>query len=327
MIPNILFITEQGVKLTRQGYSLVAIKDGERILIYPLEQLQQLVVMGRIEISTALISALLVRGVDTVFLYQDGRFKGRLQGPTSKNIEIREAQFRQRQDPERCLHVSKQLIYAKIKNTVHMLRQTRRGVWEEIRERVMTALRSVEYCRDLHTLRGIEGSFASLYFKYFPRLLNDAMDFKGRQKHPPPDPINILLSLGYTFLFNTLYGLVEAAGLDPYAGFFHQSRHGHPALVSDLVEPFRAPIVDQMVIALINNQIIKRDHFYQEENRWHIHTEALREFAVKYQKRLFATRKVKTVQLSTLGILQRTVWQFQKYVKGEQNDFQPFLFR
>lgn len=326
-IPNVVFVTEQGARVTRQGYTLVVLQGSERIFMYPLEQLQQLVLMGRVEISTALMGTLLARGIDTVFLYRDGRFKGRLSGPTSKNIDVRERQFARRMLESVCLQISKRLVYAKIKNTAHLLQKLHHALWMELRPRINNALKNVTHSRNLDMLRGIEGSFANLYFKHFPRLLKNPMGFTGRKKHPPPDPVNILLSLGYTFLFNTLYGLVEAAGLDPYAGFFHQSRHGHPALVSDLLEPFRAPIVDQMVIALINNGVITPDHFQQGKERWEIHEAALKAFAQKYQQRLFVTLQVKNVNLTTFGLLQRTVWQFQKFLKGESDDFEPYLFR
>ncbi len=327
MIINVVFVTEQGSKLLKQGYTLVVMRNGERILIYPLEQLQQLVILGRVEISSALIGTLLARGIDTVFLYVDGRFKGRLVGATSKNIEVREKQFTRRNHLPFCLRVSKRLVYAKIKNTAHLLQKLHRPLWTEYRPRIWNALKNVENCESLEILRGIEGGFGQLYFKIFPRLLNDTMGFSGRKKHPPPDPINILLSLGYTFLFNTMLGLVETAGLDPYAGFFHQTRYGHPALVSDLIEPFRAPLIDQMVIALVNNRMITREHFTNNGERWEIHEEALRMFARKYQQRLFTSVRVKTIQMTTYGILQRTVWQFQQLIKGERHEFEPYLFR
>ncbi len=313
--------------MTKQGFTLVVTRNEERIFMFPLEQLSQLVIMGRVELSTSLIGTLMVRGIDTVFLYQDGRFKGRLSGPTSKNIGVRERQYSRRMLASFCLQVSKRLVYAKIKNTAHLLRKLNHALWLELEPRIATALENVDHCTDVDTLRGIEGSFAAMYFSHFPRLLKDAMGFQGRKKHPPPDPINILLSLGYTFLFNTLFGLVEAAGLDPYAGFFHQSRHGHPALVSDLLEPFRAPIVDQMVIALVNNGVITSEDFSRGEERWEIHENALREFAQKYLQRLQTTVRVNNMQYTTLGILQQVVWQFQKYVKGERHEFNPFLFR
>jgi len=324
---NVLFITEQGAHIRRTGHSLEIYKDQERIFLFPLEQLSQLVIMGRVEMSTATMGLLMAKGIDTVFLTQDGRFKGRLCGATSKNIHIRERQFHCRQDPAMVLSVSKQIVRAKLKNTSHFLRSARHTLWEALRPRLQNALRSIEACEHLDQLRGIEGSFARLYFESFARLLKHRMGFQRRQKHPPPDPVNILLSLGYTFLFNTLYGLVEAAGLDPFAGFYHQTSYGHPALVSDLTEPFRATVIDRMVVALINNRIITEEDFIKNEDGWRIQDEALKTFARKYQERLMTVRTVGDRRIKLLNIFQQTVWNFQKFIKGEVNRFQPYLFR
>ncbi len=324
---NVLFITEQGARIGRSGHSLEVYKNGERIFLFPLEQLSQLIIMGRVEISTATMALLMARGVDTVFLTLDGRYKGRLCGKTSKNIVIRELQFQKRLDARFALAVSKEIVRAKLKNTSHFLRVSHHALWEELRPRIRNALKSIQACDQMEQLRGIEGSFAHFYFQHFPRLLRHPMNFKGRKKHPPPDPINILLSLGYTLLFNTLYGLVEAAGLDPYAGFYHQSSYGHPALVSDLVEPFRAPVIDRMVVALVNNEVVTRQDFQKEGEQWRIGEEALKTVVQKYQQRLSATRKIGDRQVRVLTLLQNTVWKFQKYLKGEVQSFQPFLFR
>ena len=324
---NILFITEQGARIQRTGHSLEVFKDQERIFLFPLEQLNQLVIMGRVEISTATMGLLMAKGIDTVFLTLDGRFKGRLCGATSKNIHVREHQFRARQNPDLVLAISKQIVRAKFKNTSHFLRTIRHTLWEALRPRFQNALKSVHACEQMDQLRGVEGSFARLYFHSFARLLKYPMGFQRRQKHPPPDPINILLSLGYTFLFNTLYGLVEAAGLDPYAGFYHQTSYGHPALVSDLTEPFRATVIDRMVVALVNNRIITEDDFEKQADGWRIKDEALKTFARKYQERLLAVKNFGEKRLRLYNIFQKTIWNFQKFLKGEVKHFQPYLFR
>lgn len=327
MIPTILCITEQGTRIVKSGYSLVVKRENQKILIYPLEQISQLVVLGRIEVSNSLLSYFMQRGIETVFLSQDGRFKGRIIGATSKNIAIRQAQFAIRRQPENTLVFSRRLIGAKIRNTAYALRKISHGVWEELRPRIRNALKSVEQAPTLDILRGLEGSFAALYFSVFPRLLKNKMGFKKRIKHPPTDPVNILLSFGYTLLFNTLYGQVEAAGLDPYAGFFHQTRYGHPALVSDMMEPFRANMVDRLVVRLINNQVIKESDFHKEKNHLKLSGEAVRGYVKAYRHFLFTPWKSGDRKINRWQLMQQDVWQLQKYIQGEKDDYRPFLFR
>ena len=324
----ILFITEQGSRLVKQGRVLMVYKDGEKVFMYPLENITQLVLMGRVEISTALMSLLMREGVDTLLMTRDGRYKGKVTGPVSKNIFIREQQFRERDKPERCLTISRNIIYAKVKNTRNMLRRHHPTVYKDSRNRIENALKSVQAVKSLPGLRGLEGSFAAYYFSLFPRLLDGRFPFKKREKHPPPDPVNAMLSLGYTLLFNILYALVEAAGLDPYAGFFHQSSYGHPALVSDLMEPYRAPIVDRLVINLIQKEQVTPEDFTREEEKgMRFREAALKNFVTAFQKRMFS-RYMRQGKKETLwAVLQKDIWNFVKHLQGDQDEFIPFSFK
>ncbi|MFZ0390379.1 MAG: CRISPR-associated endonuclease Cas1, partial [Calditrichia bacterium] len=236
-------------------------KNREKIYLYPMESLSTLVLVGRIEISAAMMGILMGRGIEVIYLSSDGRFKGRVISAAGKNIQIREKQFALRREPAFVLTLSKEIVQAKIRNSRNLIRRHNPGIYQGLAYRVQNALNSTAASADIERLRGIEGSFAALYYTHFAALLKNRMGFRKRRKHPPPDPVNILLSFGYTLLFNNIFALVESTGMDPYAGFYHQSRYGHPALISDLMEPFRARVVDQFVIGLINNQLILAEHF------------------------------------------------------------------
>ncbi len=322
-----LFITEQGCRLVRRGYAILGYKNREKLFMYPLENVRQIVIMGRVEVSSALLGLLMARGVDTVFLSRYGRFKGRVSGSAGKNILIREKQFQRRNELPFALKFCRRLIRAKILNSRNLIRKQRPNLVEEMNHRLENALRSIQRAESLNALRGLEGAFATLYFQKFPQLLKEAFGFTRRIKHPPPDPLNILFSLGYTLLFNSVYALVEAAGLDPYAGFFHQARYGHPALVSDLMEPYRAPLVDRLIIRLVNNGKITREHFRKTDSGYQMEETALKLFVAGYQERLFARFSRNGVQETTWNLLQKDVWQFQKYLEGEADEFKPYIFR
>jgi CRISPR-associated protein Cas1 len=151
--------------------------------------------------------------------------------------------------------------------------------------------------------------------------------FKKRIKHPPPDPMNILLSLAYTMLFNNVYAFVEAAGLDPYCGFFHDLKYGHPALVSDLMEEFRAPVADSMVIGLINRKQITEKHFADEEGKIIFNKEGLAIFFEQYRKKINEKFTYKGLKLDFLQIIERQVWHFMRYLKGEDEHYEGYVHR
>jgi len=302
-------------------------KDGKRLFLYPLENIQQLVIVGRVEISTAMLGVLMRRGIGTTFLSRDGRFKGKVLGGVGKDIFIREKQFQRRTDPKFCLTLSRQIISAKIRNCRNFLRKQQPAVYEDSRVRIQNALKNIPAVRNLNMLRGIEGAFSAYYFSLFSRLLRGDFSFHKRTKHPPRDPVNILLSLGYTLLFNTIYGLVEAAGLDPFAGFYHLSSYGHPALVSDLMEPYRAPVVDRLVIHCLNQGIIQKSDFTREEDKLRLSPSALKTFVEFYQNRLYEKIKINNRQEDIWRLLQKDIWQFKSYLEGEIQNYQPKIFR
>jgi CRISPR-associated protein Cas1 len=197
----------------------------------------------------------------------------------------------------------------------------------ELKERWRNFERSVKKADDLGMLRGLEGSFSALYFGVFQQLLKYRLGFRKRIKHPPPDPINILLSLGYTLLFNSLYGLIEGYGFDPYAGFFHELSYGHAALVSDLMEEFRAPIVDRLVLNVINRRQISEKHFEAGEEKYRLTKEGLEIFLNGYRKQVTERRLYKEERLNFLQIMQKQVQHFRKFLQGKTDQYESFRAR
>lgn len=327
VIETVLFITEQGSRIVKQGRAIHIYKDGQKIFMYPIENISQVVIMGRVEVTTAMLGFLMRMGIDTVFLSRDGRFKGKVIGESSKNILVREKQFFRRRQAQFCLNFSRNIVLAKIVNSRNLLRRRAPNIYQALKPRIKTAVRSVQGAASLQILRGLEGSFGAFYFKHFPAVLHDAFGFKKRIKHPPPDPLNILLSLAYTLLFNSIYSLVQAAGLDPFAGFFHQSSYGHPALVSDLMEPFRAPVADQLVMRLINNRKITRESFLKEKGKIILSQEALQTFVNAYRQRLFRRYSLDNRQETLWSVLQKEVWKFMKTLEDSHQQYTPHIFR
>ena len=320
-----IFLTEQGTRLIKQGNALTLMKEREKLFVYPLANVSQIVVMGRIEISTALLGTLLNRGVDTIFLSRTGRLKGRLVGDFSKNVEIRQFQYARSQQREFVLTLAKQIVQAKAQNALRMVQKRRTVPLNNFQMRLKNFKQTVSQVSSLDVLRGVEGNFARIYFRIFPQLLIDDFDFKGRKKHPPPDPLNVLLSFGYTLLFQNIYAQVYAVGLDPYKGFYHQSRYGHPALVSDLIEEFRAPVVDSLVVTLINRKQIQRSHFEKDARGVRFKKGGIHIFVQAYQQKLESRVSYKNLQLTYLQVIRAQAFNLSECLKSDA-PYQPYLY-
>lgn len=323
---NTIIITEQGTRLTKKGYALILFKQREKIFVYPMANLERIVIMGRVEIAAALIGLLLRKNIEVVFLSYSGNYKGRLCGTTTKNVFIRKIQFDKQVNEAFRIKFSKEIIRGKVKNYARMIQKSSKISYSIFEQRLKNMLRSLDTTDNLQVIRGLEGSFSALYFKYFPSMLINRFGFSKRIKHPPPDPVNILLSFGYTLLFNNVYAFVESAGMDPYVGFFHELSYGHPALVSDLMEQFRAPVVDSLVISMINLKQIKQEDF-QLTDKCELKKESIGKFVDNYRKKISKKFKYRNRQYNYLQIIEEQVRKFVRYLEEKDEQYQSFEYR
>jgi len=260
-----LYLLEQGSKLSCQSRLLVVTKDGETLARLPMIQVSQVLVFGNVEITTPALKRLLDEGIEVVLLSQRGRFYGRLVGATGGNGALRVAQVLRSQDSLFALSLARHFVRAKLHNCrVLLQRYARRQEEPAIQaavEGLERAIEQVERCRTLNSLLGVEGQGTAIYFGAWKSLLKPPWQFHTRQRRPPPDPVNVLLSFGYTLLSQNLLGAVLAAGLDPYVGFLHQLSYNRPNLALDLMEEFRPVVVDSVVLRCLNNGILQPEHF------------------------------------------------------------------
>ncbi len=249
----------------KEGRLCVKVGDIEKHSVR-FSELSQCVLLGNVGISTPAVRSLLKEGVDVVFLSQRGRFLGRLSSGLSKNGIIRMHQYKFLSDEKAALELSKRCVNGKIENQRRLLKryQKRRPSPDLAKAAVQLrhAIQEVQSASTADTLRGMEGHAASIYFSCWKDLLiSDDIVFTKRIRRPPPDPVNILLSFGYTVLGNLIHSMVDASGLDPYLGALHTPRYGRPSLVLDLIEEFRPVVVDASVIRAINTKIVTLDDF------------------------------------------------------------------
>jgi CRISPR-associated protein Cas1 len=285
-----LYITEYGAFVGKnQGRLTVSIHKEEKCSL-PLESVDGIAVLGEAVFSTEACKECLRRGIPVLYLSKGGQYFGRLISTDHVNT------FRQRQqcrlyDSPFALALAKEIVTSKIHNQSVMLY---RAAGEELREQVSPFRRAMKLmeeqasrCEDISSLRGCEGQAARSYFQALPLCLPPEFAFHGRSRRPPRDPFNSLISLGYSIIFNEIWSLLESKGLNPYFGFFHRDDEKHPTLVSDMMEEWRAVIVDALAIAMIRKH---EAHLYDFESSAdggvYIQRDFLRKFITRMQQKL-----------------------------------------
>lgn len=260
-----LYLMEQGVELGREARRFVVRRKGEVVRKIPAMKVDQIMVFGNIGITTPAMHFCLKEDIPVFLLSRGGQYRGVVESPQADRVLLHRDQFARATDPSFCLAVAREIVVGKLSNTRSLLMRAARKTTSPAMKTATTLLgnlaRDIPAAKTLDELRGIEGAAAAQYFSVWTELVGGAWQFPGRRRQPPTDPINSLLSYGYTLLFHNTYSLMRARGLHPHLGFFHSLREGHPALASDLMEEFRAPVVDATVLALFHRKQVKPDDF------------------------------------------------------------------
>lgn len=261
-----LYITEQGAILRKTGDRLIVEKDKDILLDVPCDKIEAVLIFGNVQVTTQSIREILEHGVELAILTRTGsRIVGQITSPATKNIELRVEQFKKYWDDSFRTTLARIIVRGKITNGINLLR-TFSYNHPDINlalemEGMRSALSNINGAANINTLMGIEGSAARVYFGGFGKMILGDFTFGGRKKHPAPDPVNALLSFGYTLFFNEIQSLLDGLGFDPYLGYFHSVEYGRASLAYDLVEEFRAS-VDRFTLYLINDRIFKQTDFF-----------------------------------------------------------------
>ncbi|PIE64698.1 MAG: CRISPR-associated endonuclease Cas1 [Desulfobacterales bacterium] len=279
-----IYVTTQGARITREGRHLL-VKCGQDIhkTIF-IHKVDQLLLCGNIQLTPSARNMLFRSGIDTVFLTRDGRYMGRFSIPEQKNIILRRKQFTLLDDNSFCLDFARQIVFGKLANLSTVLMRIHRKKKKDHIAHKAKKIRKIGHhitsAKTVDSLRGYEGQGSALYFSLFNSGFDRDQGFTRRVRRPPTDPVNALLSLLYTFLYNQVYSAIRQAGLDPYIGALHTPDYGRYSLVLDLMEEFRPILVDTLVLALFNMNILKSDVDFrllreedQEEELAEVHLE------------------------------------------------------
>ncbi|BAZ44889.1 CRISPR-associated protein Cas1 [Chondrocystis sp. NIES-4102] len=288
-----IYITQEYNSFIGKSDERLTVKANKKTLLdIPLIKIDGLVIMGQATMSPDIIKELLDRKIPLSFVTATGKYRGCLQPELSKNILIRKAQWLAAGETEISIHLVKGFVRGKLKNYRHLLMRRRRE-YPELNldagiNKLEQAILPIDLTNKIDSLRGLEGAGSAAYFGCFNQLIqNPNFKFKSRVRRPPTDPVNSLLSLGYSLLRHDVQSAVNIVGFDPYLGYLHYQRYGRPSLALDLMEEFRPLIVDAMVLNAINKNLLTPNEFNSEpiSNAVSLTKEGLKIFLRLYEQK------------------------------------------
>jgi CRISPR-associated protein Cas1 len=329
---EVLVVQTAGARVGQRANEVVVSVKDEVARKLPVEQVRALYLFGAVQVSTQAMHTFLEHGIDIAYFSPAGRFLGLTRGLPASGVDARLGQYRLFNEAGIRLTLAREVIRAKVHNQRVMLMRNG-NVLDRVLERMAELREAATAANDVKELLGIEGTAAALYFEQFNSMLKAAdswkFEFMGRNRHPPRDPVNALLSLGYSMLAKELTGVCHAVGLDPFLGFMHQPRYGRPALALDLMEEFRPLIADSVAISLINRGELDLSDFIRSAAGTFLNEKGRRAFWEAYFRRMdtevshpqfgyaMAYRRMLEVQA-------RQLWRF---VRGEASKYYGFTTR
>lgn len=328
---EILIVQNPESYLSLRGGELLVKKDGETLSRHPIRQLQGVYLYGAIQLSAQALQVLMEQGTPVSYFSPSGRFIGMAHGLPASGVDARMGQYMLPRLPERRLRLVREIIRAKIHNQRVVL--MRNGQASERCLKLMASLRdSCAFQESLDSLRGVEGTAAALYFGYFSTMLKSPtgdFHFEERNRRPPRDPVNALLSLAYSVLSKELTGLAYAVGLDPFLGFFHSPRYGRPALALDMMEEFRPLIADSVVITLMNRGEVSPEDFVSTARGCYLKEGGRRQFWRAWIRRLDTqvTHPAFGYKMSYRRMMEVQMRQLWRFFRGDMDQFQSFTTR
>ncbi|MGG6293641.1 type I-D CRISPR-associated endonuclease Cas1d [Leptolyngbya sp. AN02str] len=331
-----LYITQDDSYIGKTDERLTVRANKQTLLDVPLIKLDGVVVLGRATVSPAVVIELLERKIALSFLTQTGRYLGRLEPELTKNIFVRAAQWKAIAPSEPALHVVRGFVRGKLKNYRNALMRAQRESPEFLLQPAVTqleqAIAPIERTQTIDSLRGLEGSGSAAYFGSFNCLIRaDGFQFKSRNRRPPTDPVNALLSLGYALLRHDVQSAVNLVGFDPYLGYLHTQRYGRPSLALDLMEEFRPLVVDAVVLSSINRRAIAPQDFVTEplSNAVSLTSDGLRTFLRLYEQKKQSKFKhpVLQTQCTYQEAFEIQARLLAKYLMAETDKYPPLVLK
>ncbi len=332
------YVREQGAVVRKQEQRLLVTRERNAVMAeIPLHQLDQLVVMGNVQLTTQALALLLQSEVDVVFMSMHGKVRGRVVANESKFAELRLKQLQMMSDELANLALAKAIVAGKLANQLAYLRRAAtagvngfmpkdQGTLDKALRGIAEMIVGAQAAGNADSLRGFEGKAGAWYWSGFRTLLKHDLDFKQRIYHPSPDPVNALLSFSYALLQKDVNAATHLVGLDPYLGFFHTVQYGRPSLVLDLMEEFRPLLIDPLVVDLLNREAVGKQDFVKgpDKDRPLVMTDgAVKRVIEAYEQRVtkLTTYPFTNEQTMYRRCLELQTRQMARVVKGEAKGY------
>lgn len=290
---SFIYIYEKAAKIGIKENCLVIENEKQKLKkTVPIEGVESVIIFGEASLSSSCVRQMMERNINLTWLSTKGKFYGRLESTRNVNIERQRRQFICGEDEKFCLDLSKKIIFAKVKNQLTILRRYNRSREEELVYNNIDAINKLFYAMDnvktKEELMGYEGMAARYYYQALGEIVDKEYKFSKRNRQPPKDPFNSLMSFAYTLLMYDLYTAVVNRGLNPYASFLHSIRSGHPALCSDLMEEWRAVLCDSLALYVTSKGIIGTKDFDKPnyEGGVYLNKEASKAYLAEYEKKV-----------------------------------------
>ncbi|RMH65896.1 MAG: type I-C CRISPR-associated endonuclease Cas1 [Calditrichaeota bacterium] len=338
---NTLYITTQGAWIFKDGESIAIKTEGKITARLPIHTIGGMVCFGQVTCSPYLLHHCAENGVGVSFLSRHGRFLARVQGPVSGNVLLRRQQYRMADNPELTAGIARHIVLGKLINSLSVLKRMQRDHPQKIETDRFTEtingikrlIRQVEKEKSLDAIRGMEGKAANDYFSVFNQMITSQKEdfiFTGRNRRPPRDAVNALLSFVYTLLYHDACSALETVGLDPAVGFLHRDRPGRQGLGLDMMEELRSVFADRLALSLINLKKITSNGFkVSESGAVLMDDETRKNVIMAYQERKqdillhpFINEKI------PLGmVLFAQAQLLARYIRGDLDGYPPFIRR
>ena len=339
-----LYLNTQGLSVGKEGERLKVKEQNRLVQEVRLREINQINLHGSIQMSAQAVQTVLQLNIPILYFSSKHWFYGMASGLGQQNVQLRREQFRKADDAKFCLDLAQDLVRGKIQNCRTLLMRNHREPNSVDLRQLKRLSKRVDEADSLASLLGIEGTAARIYFQAFAGMIKAGLsvssggalgeerpvfDFRGRNRRPPRDPVNALLSLSYSLLVKDLTVAASAVGLDPHIGFYHQVRPGKPALALDLMEPFRPLISDSAVLSSINNRMVTGDHFICAGESVTLTSAGRRHFYHAYEQRMdqLVTHPLFGYRVSYRRLLEIQTRLLGRYLSGELTEYPTFTTR
>ena len=286
---SVLYIKEQGACIQKRGERLIVTKNRECLLEIPIIYIENISIIGNVQMTTQALYMLIKKGIDISYFSLSGKYLGHTAAEASKNIFLRFEQYGYYLDADKRLNMAKIIVKNKILNQIAMIKGHRWThsyyEWRKDIAKMEKCLSQLEEKQTANEVLGVEGICSNIYFSSFGHMLKGDFAFDGRNRRPPRDPVNVMISLAYTFLTKEVANALDAESFESYLGFLHGIRYGRKSLALDIVEEFRQPAVDRFIILLFNKRMLgKYDFEFTENNKVILQEDGFRKFCMEYEK-------------------------------------------